>query len=81
MDLEQLDIPDYIKILNNFFGTVLVVNKNRQVVFINDLIWKWLKVSPDEVLGKTIDTLVQEGYFLTPPQFRRSIQANGSSPM
>ena len=63
MDLEQLDIPDYIKILNNFFGTVLVVNKNRQVVFINDLIWKWLKVSPDEVLGKTIDTLVQEGYF------------------
>lgn len=57
----RLEIPDYIKILDNIYGTVLVANRDRKIVYVNTLTCRVLKAKPEDLLGLSIDALVEDG--------------------
>lgn len=53
---------DYQSILNNINGMVWVLNSKGEIVFVNDLLNEALAYQEDELIGETIDYIVQNNY-------------------
>lgn len=59
-----LSISNAMKVLDSIYGTVLVVNRNRKIIFANKLVYRVLKADADKIIGTSIDSLIQDGYLI-----------------
>ena len=69
----NLNITDLRKILDNSFDEIFVVNGKGIVIYVNEACKKNYGLDPCEVIGKTVNYLVSEGYYspaLAPIVFR-----------
>ncbi|WP_072772591.1 sigma 54-interacting transcriptional regulator [Desulfitobacterium chlororespirans] len=59
----DLDKSKLIKILENSFDEIFVVNKHGIVIYVNEACQKNYDLKPSDVIGKTVHYLVSEGYY------------------
>ncbi|GAB6156396.1 sigma 54-interacting transcriptional regulator [Desulfosporosinus burensis] len=72
-DESTLNREDLKRILDNSFDEIFVVDRNSIVTYVNEACVKHYGVNPSEVIGKTVDHLISEGYYspaLAPVVFR-----------
>ena len=69
----NLNMEDFKKILDNSFDEIFVVNNKGIVTYVNEACKKHYGLNPSEIIGKTVNYLVQAGYYspaLAPVVFR-----------
>jgi transcriptional regulator with PAS, ATPase and Fis domain len=63
MDTEE-KLELFEKIIEHYYGTVLVTDRNGVVIYVNSNVLKNTKdISYDELIGSTIQELVEQGYY------------------
>ncbi len=63
MTENSLNIEDFKMILDNSFDEIFVVNNKGIVTYVNEACKKHYGLDPSEIIGRSIDHLLKEGYY------------------
>lgn len=60
---EELDLHRLNEILNHSYDEIFVVNKKGVIIFVNDACERHYGLKPNEIIGKKIYSLIEDGYY------------------